>query len=140
MTRARTTLSLCGDGPAELRASYCQELRARLVQRGVQVQLVDGPLPPAAASPDAGWALVLARRGEPPPEPPDPASGSILVCLHPDPCPGGVQVLPAWVPVAAAVDRTLAVLEEVGALAATAEDIRHDEELMIRRLYDLGYL
>jgi hypothetical protein len=49
-------------------------------------------------------------------------------------------VLPELGPVAVAVDRTLAALERSGALETLARDIRDDEQLMVRRLYDLGYL
>jgi hypothetical protein len=143
---SRLTVWLCGSEETELRVSYCYELRARLVQRGIDTQVValDGGVAglPATGDPDVTCTLVLAGRADPPGPSHDAASDSTMlrVCFHAESCDGGVQLLPGREPVAVAVDRTLAVLQRAGVLEAVAEDVRGDEELMVHRLYDLGYL
>jgi len=90
--------------------------------------------------PAAACALVLASHASPRDHAGIAAAEVLRVCLHAGGCPDAVTVLPELGPVAVAVDRTLAGLERSGALETLGRDIRDDEQLMVRRLYDLGYL
>ncbi|HEU5270141.1 MAG TPA: hypothetical protein VFU36_09485 [Jatrophihabitans sp.] len=141
MTEPRLIVWLCESGTAELRASYCHELRARLVQRCVATQLItlDGPTMPDAGDPSTACTVVLAGRLDPELLPATEAT-LFRVCFHAGDRHGELQLLPESETVATAVDRTLGALEQAGLLAVQAEDVRHDEELMTRRLYELGYL
>lgn len=139
MSQDAMTVWLCGDGPAVLRESFCHELRARLLQRGVPARLEARPGAAAAVTPAATCTLVVVGPADTL-DAGDGAARSIRVCLHPHPCSGGLAGQPSWSPVAAGVDQALTLLEGIGAISARPEDVRAAEEMMVQRLYDLGYL
>ena len=138
MTEPRLIVWLCDAGSAELRASYGQELRARLVQRCVATQLITLD---DSSTGDPGVACTVLLAGPLDRELPAAAGAALFrVCFHAGSGHGDLLVVPESETVATAVDRTLSALEQAGLLAVEPADVRHDEELMTRRLYDLGYL